>query len=217
MSMFARVAAAHAGLVTAGAGWYFLTRDNASPGRQESNSRASEAATVERVLRGANSIVSACRCLGFVCMQQGTGGVPECRVMDLHRLSDETLEFGLVSRRFTRKAATFAERPGCTLAFHDPRAAGEAGYLVLSGDTREVVSPEERGACWKPSWSFFHPGPEAPSVVQWRFVPRRLELVSNLHGLTDDWAPVTALREVDRPGAPWLLQERRGRRECSEG
>ena len=72
---------------------------------------------------------------------------PDCRIMDLHKLSD-SLDFALVSRRFTRKARALGDH-GCTIAFHDSRASGEAGYLVLSGEAREVTSDEEKQAVWK--------------------------------------------------------------------
>ena len=166
---------------------------------------------VERVLRAAAAIVKASRSYGFVCSTPRGQAAPDCRIMDLHQLKpNESLDFGLVSRSFTRKAEALRQQGACTIAFHDPRASGEAGYLVLSGEARELTAPEERRERWKSSWSFFHPGPQAEEVVQWVFSPRRLEMVSNLEGITDDWAAVTALRE---PGAPWVLQPRRSRAE----
>ena len=75
---------------------------------------------------------------------------------------------------------------------------------------RVAVELDEREKLWKSSWSFFHPGPAAADVVQWHFVPTRLEIVSNLTGITDEWQPVTAERAAERgAAAPWVLLPRR--------
>ena len=205
------VVAAQCGVAAAAAA-YFMTRGGGDRSSSRLGQSSVEPVSTDRVLHAAGSIVKACRSYGFVCTTSGGSGAPDCRIMDLHRLSESTLEFGLVSRAFTRKASALREMGACTIAFHDPRGGGEAGYLVLSGDARELKSPEECSAVWKPAWSFFHPGPHAEDVVQWRFVPTRLELVSHLHGLTDDWAPVRALRDAKQPEAPWTVQPRRAYR-----
>ena len=199
-----KIVAAQAGLAVAGGADYFATRGSSS----KEPSSTSQPVTVDNVLHAANGIIKASRSYGFVCTTPSAHAAPDCRVMDLHKLTDKSLEFGLVSRSFTRKAATLKERSACTIAFHDPRASSEAGYLALSGNARELRTLEERNARWKPSWSFFHPGPHDKGVVQWVFEPHRLELVSNLTGLTDEWAPITALRE----GETWRGLPRRAER-----
>ena len=113
--------------------------------------------------------------------------------MDLNQLSEKSLEFSLVSRAFTRKAQSIGKRPQVTIAFHDPRLSGENGYCALTGTAQEVVDESERAAVWKSSWSFFHPQ-GASEVVVWRFSPKRVEVISHSHGVSDDWRPVTMQR-----------------------
>ena len=212
MEVAGRLIAAQAGLAVAGAAYYYSRSNDDSKPRINSPDKL----TVRPVLNAAGSIVKAARAYGFVCTSGGRGVAPECRVMDLHRLAGDTLEFGLVSRSFTRKAASLHACNQCTIAFHDPRCSGEAGYLTLSGTARELTVPEEREAIWKPSWSFFHPSPASTQVVQWHFVPSRLEMVSHVHGVSDEWTAVTATRDALDPKAPWVLQERRTERIARE-
>ena len=209
MEFAGRIVGAQAGLAVAGAAYYFATRS------KEKYTPADEI-TADTVLSAASSIVKACRSYGFVCTRSLHERAPECRVMDLHRLAGNTMEFGLVSRSFTRKAESLRNCEDCSIAFHDPRASGEAGYLVLYGSARELSDSQERSAIWKPSWSLFHPGPHEPQVAQWHFVPSRLEMVGNLHGVTDDWTPVKAVRDPKRAEAPWVLQQRRAERVARE-
>ena len=198
------IIAAQAGIAVAAAA-YFYQRETQPP--PPSTSSPSEPLNPDAVLKAAASIVKATRSYGFVCTTPpNPRAPPQCRVMDLHKLTDDSLEFGLISRTITRKAESLRSNSACTIAFHDPRASSEAGYLVLSGEAREIKNVEERRSLWKPSWSFFHPGPHSEEVVQWRFVPNRLELQSNLTGITDDWQPVTALKSEKK----WALQPRRG-------
>ena len=119
------------------------------------------------MLRAARSIIKSTRSYGFVCTQGLSVPTPTCRIMDLHRLTDDNLDFSLISRSFTRKAHSFRANSGCTIAFHDPRVSSESGYLVLSGDVREIASLDERRDKWKPSWSLFHPA-NADDVVMWQ-------------------------------------------------
>ena len=119
----------------------------------------------------------------------------------VRRLDDTRLSFSLVTRTCTRKAAQVAADSRVTLAFHDPRAAGENGYVALSGRVREVVEKDARRAVWKDSWTLFHTAPEIlppdSDVLVYVFEPDRLELVDNERWLRGDWRPVTLVRTRD--------------------
>ena len=172
----------------------------------------------ELVLSAAASIVKAAHSYGFVCTPT-PNAAPDCRIMDLHFLSDKTFEFGLVSRTTTRKADSLKQSPHCTIAFQDPRASNENGYLSLSGTARRLDSNADRSKVWKSSWSLFHPtgGPSAEEVVVWHFKPQRLEAISHNHAVSDWWQPVTMTRDESAGAAAWELQPRRreARREAA--
>ena len=155
--------------------------------------------TTASALVSARSILDAAG-IGFVCTRS-SDGAPCCRVMDVKRLDDTRLSFSLVTRTCTRKAAQVAADSRVTLAFHDPRAAGENGYVALSGRVREVVEKDARRAVWKDSWTLFHTAPEVlppdSDVLVYVFEPDRLELVDNERWLRGDWRPVTLVRTRD--------------------
>jgi len=130
-------------------------------------------------------------------------------------VQDGSFRCWLITREWTRKAEALRhETSQCSLAFHDPRASGENGYVVLYGAVRELDAAEERHRHWKPSWSFFHPGgPSGPSVV-WEFRPERIEVISHAHGVAPAWQPATLTRSADE----WELvpPRSRSRREVKE-
>ena len=154
--------------------------------------------TVERAISSATCIANSAR-IPLVCSNDKNATsmpAPCCRLMDVHGPSaDGTLRFTLVSREFTRKATQFRNTGVCTLAFHDPRAAGENGYVSLSGGLRELRSASEKHAAWKSTWSYFHRDPERdPCVLVWEFTPERVELVDHSQCLSGIWRPVTLTR-----------------------
>ena len=123
--------------------------------------------------------------------------------MDVRRLDDTRLSFSLVTRTCTRKATQLAADSRVTLAFHDPRAAGENGYVALSGRVREVVEKDARRAVWKDSWTLFHTAPEVlppsdhpsyadaipgPPISDATDVAARLEAIDDWLGRHDDAA-----------------------------
>ena len=211
-------AAAAAQAIAVAAGCAYAMRRRAD--LPMSSSSGQEPLNAAHVLRACDSIIKACHGYGFVCTPGATSSAaPDCRVMDLHRLggSSTSLDFALVSRTHTRKAGALqGEQPQCSIAFQDPRCSGENGYCVLSGGVREVppIAMDEREALWKPSWSFFHPGPHSREVALWAFRPQRVECISHADSVTQWWAPVTLLRAAagSEPGsssaadAPWVLQ-----------
>jgi len=157
--------------------------------------------TAKHCLEATASVISAAR-VGFCCIGSIDGGPPTCRVMDLQPSTDGSLRCWLITREWTRKAEALRRTPACSLAFHDPRAAGENGYAVLYGSCRELHAAEDRQRCWKPSWSYFHPGgPFGPSVV-WEFQPDRVEVISHAHQVAPAWQPATLVRQ---PDAEWVL------------
>ena len=158
--------------------------------------------TTAKCLEATRSIMSASR-YGFVCIGSADGASPTCRIMDihLHPSPNDSLCCSLITRDWTRKASELRRYPQCTLAFHDPRAAGENGYAVLHGIVTEVAEPSQREECWKPSWSYFHSGGPRGSSLIWRFVPDRIEVISHAHNIAPAWSPATILRKDSN----WVL------------
>ena len=114
--------------------------------------------TTASALVSARSILDAAG-IGFVCTRS-SDGAPCCRVMDVRRLDDTRLSFSLVTRTCTRKAAQLAADSRVTLAFHDPRAAGEFRPRGALGRVREVVGKGRAAGCLDDPWTLFHTAPE---------------------------------------------------------
>ena len=122
----------------------------------------------------------------------------------------DSFEFALVSRSFTRKAQSLRRQGKATIAFHDPRASGENGYVALSGTVHECSTPAEKERVWKGSWSLFHPQQfSSNEVLVWRFSPTTLEMVAHSNLCTDDWAAITMRQTKTGENAGWTLQPRR--------
>jgi hypothetical protein len=105
--------------------------------RNQEEGKAGEGASqaplnARKVLRAANSIVKSARSYGFVCTNWHGDSAPECRIMDTHWLNrDQALDLSLVTRTFARKTETLRKNPECSVCYHDPRASGENGCMLL--------------------------------------------------------------------------------------
>lgn len=162
--------------------------------RRRPKRSSAEGATAQQVVAAAQDVVSSAR-YGMVCCQSGAGEI-NCRLMDVHtHPDDERLRLHMITRPWTRKAAQLRSDGSATITFHDPRESGENGYAALSGRVRELTGVAERRACWKGSWSWFHPGPEqVESTVVWEFTPHRCEVVNHRRSVAPRWRPATLRR-----------------------
>lgn len=191
-----------------GAATFYAWRVRSSFGSTRSTTiDGQENLTRQLCLEATASVMAAAR-YGFCCISSTDGSAPTCRIMDLHTSRDGSFKCWFITRDWTRKASLLSTTPQCSLAFHDPRAAGENGYAVLYGSIRPLTDASEREAHWKPSWSFFHQGgPRGPSLV-WEFVPERIEVISHAHAVAPAWQPATLVRDAK---AGWVLQPLKGR------
>ena len=208
--MLRRALAAQAAVVCGGAAAIYAYRAKGEGGSRRSLPHGKEGMNVtpQQCLDATASVIAAAR-YGFCCIASKDGSPPTCRVMDLNVSKDGSLRCWLITRDWTRKATALRETKQCSLAFHDPRAAGENGYAVLYGGVRELTSATERERHWKPSWSYFHAGgPYGPSVV-WEFAPERVEVISHAHAIAPAWQPATLLKSP--ADGSWALKPLVGR------
>lgn len=170
--------------------------------RRPKRSAGGRAATAHQVVEAAQDVAGAAR-YGMVCCPCAEGEI-RCRLMDLHfHPDDERLRLHMITKPWARKAAQLrSAESATTITFHDPRESGENGYTSLSGRVRELTGEAERRACWKGSWSWFHPGPEGSSII-WEFTPHRCEVVNHRRGVAPAWRPAT----VRRGDGGWRLEE----------
>lgn len=196
--------AGHAALVGVGAAaWSWNRRGRGST--TKGSVRGSK--TCAQVQEAVHDVVRASRSYGMVCCCLPGDAAPTCRLMDLHACADERLRFHLVTRPWTRKATQLRAAEGITITFHDPRDSGENGYAALSGRVRELAQPEERRACWKSSWSYFHQGAGDGSSIVWEFVPDKAEVINHRQQVAPAWRAETLLRRpTGTAGGVWQLQ-----------
>lgn len=118
------------GVIALGVGAWLIRRNQEEGKAGEGASQAP--LNARKVLRAANSIVKSARSYGFVCTNWHGDSAPECRIMDTHWLNrDQALDLSLVTRSFARKAETLRKNPECSVCYHDPRASGENGCMLL--------------------------------------------------------------------------------------
>ena len=141
------------------------------------------------VLKAAREIAQKARYATFITI--GEDGQPQARIVDPLG-PDEDFNVWVGTNPLTRKVAEITKDPRVTMSFFDP--AGPA-YVTLVGTARLVLDPASRAKHWKGAWAPFykdeHRGPDFALIV---VVPRRLEVVSQGHGLTNDpvtWRPVS--------------------------
>lgn len=124
-------------------------------------------------------------------------GQPAVRPMDPFP-PDDDLRVWMATNPHTRKAAELARDPRATLHYLD---RDSLGYVTLLGTARLVDDEARRRELWKPEWIEYYPGgPGGETFRLLEFVPRRVEVVSPLHGIADEplaWKP--AVVELSPP------------------
>jgi general stress protein 26 len=156
------------------------------------------AAAADRVdvLKVAREVARKARYATFVTI--GEDGQPQVRIVDALG-PDEDCNFWVGTNPLTRKVAEIAKNPRVTLTFFDPSLPA---FVTLLGSESVVADPAVKAQHWKNGWSPFykneHRGADFALV---RFVPRRLEIVSEEHGFVNapgNWRPVS----VEFPARP---------------
>jgi len=141
------------------------------------------------VLKAAREIARKARWATFITI--GAGGQPQARIVDALG-PDEDFNVWVGTNPATRKVAEIAKNPRVTMTFFDPSLPA---FVTLLGSASVVTDPAVKAQHWKDAWSPFykneHRGQDFALV---KFVPRRLEIVSEVHGLTNapgTWRPVS--------------------------
>ncbi|MFI5120014.1 MAG: pyridoxamine 5'-phosphate oxidase family protein [Thermoanaerobaculia bacterium] len=141
------------------------------------------------ILKAAREVAQKARYATFITI--GEGGQPQARIVDALG-PDEDFNVWVGTNPLTRKISEIAKDPRVTVSFFD--RAGP-GYVTLVGVARLVTDPAAKAKHWKSAWAPFykdeHRGPDFALIA---IVPRRLEVVSQSHGLINDpatWRPVS--------------------------
>ena len=141
------------------------------------------------VLSAAREVAQKARYATFITL--GEDGQPQARIVDALG-PDEDFAVWVATNPATRKVAEIAKDPRVTLSFFDP--AGPA-YVTFAGTARLVTDPAVKAKHWKSAWApFYKDEHRGPDFLLFVVVPRRLEIVSQTHGLINDprnWRPVS--------------------------
>jgi general stress protein 26 len=148
------------------------------------------------VLRAAREVAQKARYATFITL--GEDGQPQARIVDALG-PDEDFVVWVATNPATRKVAEIAKDPRVTMSFFEPE--GRA-YVTLVGAARLVTDPVVKTKHWKSAWApFYKDEHRGADFVLLAVVPRRLEIVSQAHGLINDpkdWRPVS----IDFPAKP---------------
>jgi general stress protein 26 len=147
------------------------------------------AADRDVVLKAAREVAAKARYATFITL--GPDGQPQARIVDPLG-PDADFAVWVATNPATRKVAEIAKDPRVTLQFWD--VSGPA-YVTLVGTASVVTDPEVKAIHWKDEWApFFKDRQRGADFVLVKFTPRRLEIVSQAHGLVNDpknWRPVS--------------------------
>jgi general stress protein 26 len=158
----------------------------------------SEAAATDRaaVLRVAREVAQSAKYATFITL--GEDGQPQARIVEPLG-PDEDFVVWVGTNSATRKVAELAKNPRATVSFFYP--AGPA-YVTLVGSAHLVTDPAVKAKHFKKTWApFYKDEHRGADFALLAFVPRRLEIVSEAHGIINDpknWRPVT----IDFPEKP---------------
>ena len=147
------------------------------------------AADREAVLKAAREVARKARYATFITI--GEDGQPQARIVDALG-PDEDFNVWVGTNPGTRKVAEIAKNPRVTLAFFDPSLPA---FVTLLGSASVVTDPAVKAQHWKDGWSpFFKNEHRGVDFALVKFVPRRLEIVSEAHGFVNapgNWRPVS--------------------------
>ena len=147
---------------------------------------AAEPATV---LKAAREIARKARYATFITI--GPEGQPQARIVDALG-PDDDFAVWVGTNPATRKVAEIAKDPRVTVSFFEPSMPA---YVTLIGTATVVTDPSVKAKHWKESWEpFYKNGSRGADFALLKFVPHRLEIVSEKDGLVNErvtWRPVT--------------------------
>ncbi|MEO8584622.1 MAG: pyridoxamine 5'-phosphate oxidase family protein [Acidobacteriota bacterium] len=141
------------------------------------------------VLKAAREIARKARYATFITI--GPEGQPQARIVDALG-PDEDFAVWVATNPATRKVAEVARDPRVTLSFFEPSLPA---FVTLIGTAIIVTDPSVKAAHWKDAWApFYKNESRGPDFALLKFVPHRLEIVSESHGFVSEkgnWRPVS--------------------------
>jgi general stress protein 26 len=153
------------------------------------------AADRAEVLKAAREIAAKARYATVITL--GGDGQPQARIVDALG-PDADFAVWIGTNPLTRKVAEIAKDSRVTLQFFD---ASLPAYVTLLGTASVVTDTEVKAVHFKDEWApFYKDRFRGTDFLLLKFVPRRLEIVSQAHGLVNDpknWRPIS----IEFPGA----------------
>ena len=147
------------------------------------------AADREAVLKAAREIARKARFATFITI--GPEGQPQARIVDALG-PDDDFAVWVATNPATRKVAEIAKDPRVTVSFFEPSMPA---FVTLIGTATVVTDPGVKTKHWKESWApFYKNESRGVDFALLKFVPHRLEIVSEKDGLVNEratWRPVT--------------------------
>jgi general stress protein 26 len=141
------------------------------------------------ILKAAREVARKARYATFVTI--GEDGQPQARIVDALG-PDEDFVVWVGTNPLTRKVAEIVKNPRVTLTFFDPSLPA---FVTLLGSASVVTDPAVKAQHWKDGWSPFYKNEHrGADFALMKFVPRRLEIVSEAHGFVNapgNWRPVS--------------------------
>jgi general stress protein 26 len=141
------------------------------------------------VLKAAREVARKARYATFITL--GADGQPQARIVDALG-PDEDFSVWVATNPATRKVAEIAKDPRVTISFFEPSLPA---YVTLVGRATVVTDAAVKASHWKDAWApFYKNESRGADFALLKFVPHRLEIVSERDGLVNapgTWRPVT--------------------------
>jgi general stress protein 26 len=134
-----------------------------------------------KTLTGARELMQQARYCALITIDDASQ--PQARTVD-PLPSDGGLDVWVLTNLNSRKVAQLRHNPRATLYYF---VTISPGYVTLLGEATVIESAADKASAWRPAWGEARRKQIArDDFVLIHFRPRRLEIVSYAHGLTND-------------------------------
>jgi general stress protein 26 len=141
----------------------------------------SDATRAPKILASAREMMEQARYCALITVDDASQ--PQARTVD-PLPADDGLEVWVLTNRSSRKVAQLRHNPRATLYYFTPVSPG---YVTLLGEATVIESAADKASAWRPAWGEARRKQLArEDFVLIHFRPRRLEIVSYVHALTND-------------------------------
>lgn len=141
----------------------------------------SDATRDAKTLASARELIQQARYCALITVDDASQ--PQARTVD-PLPGDDSLDVWVLTNLSSRKVAQLRHNPRATLYYFVPTSPG---YVTLLGDATVIESAADKASAWRPAWGEARRKQIArEDFVLIHFRPRRLEIVSYAHGLTND-------------------------------